>query len=277
MGKVHEALKKANSEMRVVAPVTPVFSSEKKPARNEGPVSFEVLNKSLTERKLNRNLISYFEPQSHEAELFKMLRTNILFPKKGKPPRSIMVTSPMPEEGKSFVSANLAISIAQGVEEHVMLMDCDMRRSCQHKLFGFDEMPGLSEYLSKGASLSSLLVKTSVNKLSLLPGGTPPPNPSELLSSQPMAQLLSEVKSRYSDRYIIVDSPPPHLTSETSALAKSVDAVVLVVRSEKTPKGLAKEIIEKLGRDKIIGVVLNWFKIKGAGYYNYGKKQNYFK
>ena len=278
MGKVHDALIKADKERGVVVPVSAAFSQKPNPDGKDNPLPFEVLNRTLTDRKLDRNLISYYAPQSHEAELFKMLRNNILFPRKGKPPRSIMVTSPMPEEGKSFVSANLAISIAQGVEDHVMLIDCDMRRSSVHKLFGFDEIPpGLSEYLSKGTSLSSLLVKTDIKKLTLLSGGTPPPNPSELLSSQPMARLLDEVKERYSDRYIIIDSPPPHLTSETSALSKSVDAIVLVVRSGKTPQRLAKEIVNKLGKEKILGVVLNWFKMKSSGYYGYGKNQNYFK
>ncbi len=183
-----------------------------------------------------------------------------------------MVTSAIPGDGKSFVSANLAISIAQGVEDHVLLMDCDMRRSSIHQLFGYDEVPGLSEYLSKGEPISSLLLKTIVEKLTLLPGGNLPHNPAELLSSQQMADLLAEVKSRYEDRFVIIDSPPPQLTAETHALARSVDAIVLVVRSGKTPRAVVKELVDKLGREKMLGVVLNAFKRRTPNYYGYGKK-----
>jgi protein-tyrosine kinase len=148
-------------------------------------------------RLIDPNLVVYHDPASMEAEIFKILRNNILFPKEGSPPPSIMVTSAVPGDGKSFVAANLAICIAQGVEEHVLLMDCDMRRSSIHRQFGFDDnVPGLSEYLSKGVDLPSLLKKTVVDKLTILPGGSTPDNPSELLSSQAMKLLLEQAKNR---------------------------------------------------------------------------------
>lgn len=277
MGKVHDALKKADKEHKDRVSALK-GSSDKKEAEDASSVlPFMRLKKAVTETKIDPNLISYYAPQSTEGEMFKLLRSNILFPSKGRPPRSIMVTSAIPGDGKSFVSANLAISIAQGVEDHVLLMDCDMRRSSIHKIFGYDDVPGLSDYLSKGEPISSLILKTIVDKLTLLPGGTLPPNPSELLSSQQMADLLAEVKTRYEDRFVIIDSPPPQLTSETHALAKSVDAIVLVVRSGKTPRSVTKELVEKLGRDKILGVVLNEFKIRIPGYYGYGKRKMYNK
>ena len=221
-------------------------------------------------------LVVYHDPASAEAEIFKILRNNILFPKTGVPPRSIMVTSAIPGDGKSFVAANLAISIAHSVEEHVLLMDCDMRRSTIHRKFGFEEqIQGLSEYLSKGGNLSGLLKKTAVDKLTILPGGTPPSNPSELLSSQAMKDLLEETKNRYHDRYIIVDSPPPHLTAETTALAKFIDGIIIVVRSGKTPRKLVEELIEKLGREKILGVVLNGYRIPATERYGYGGYKPY--
>ena len=185
-----------------------------------------------------------------------------------------MVTSAIPGDGKSFVAANLAISIAQGVAEHVLLMDCDMRRSSIHRQFGFDDnVPGLCEYLSKGVDLSSLLKKTVVDKLTILPGGSTPDNPSELLSSKAMKLLLEQTKNRYSDRYIIVDSPPPHLTAETTALAKYVDGIVIVVRSGKTPKSLVNDLVNDLGREKILGVVLNGYKTPATERYGYGRYQ----
>ena len=120
---------------------------------------------------MDRNLVTYHNPQSLESEMFKILRGNILFPVKNTaPPKSILVTSALPGEGKSFVSANLAVSIAQNINEHVLLMDCDVRRPSIHSIFGFDDMPGLTEYLNKKASLTDVLFKTDVKKLTILPG-----------------------------------------------------------------------------------------------------------
>jgi exopolysaccharide/PEP-CTERM locus tyrosine autokinase len=213
-----------------------------------------------------------------EAEIFKILRNNILFPKQGEPPALIMVTSAIPGDGKSFVAANLAVSIAQGVEEHVLLIDCDMRRSSIHRQFGFsDQVPGLSDYLSKGVALPSLLKKTVVDKLTILPGGTTPSNPSELLSSQSMRHLLEQVKNRYSDRYVIVDTPPPQLTAETTALANYVDAIIVVVKYGATPKEMVKDLVEKVGREKVIGVVMNGYRVPTTERYGYGRYKGYYK
>ncbi|MHC5076800.1 MAG: polysaccharide biosynthesis tyrosine autokinase, partial [Planctomycetota bacterium] len=183
---------------------------------------------SYDHNDIDKNIVAFLKPESFEAEQFKMLRTNLFFPISGKSPRSIMVTSAVPGEGKSFVAANLAISIAQGIHEHVLLIDCDIRLPSIHSKFGFDAAPGLSEYLSRGIPLSSLILKTAINKLSILPAGKSPPNPSELLTSQKMSKLLGEVTDRYSDRYIVIDTPPPKLTAETSAISRKVDGVLLV-------------------------------------------------
>ncbi len=222
-------------------------------------------------------VVTYHRPASVEAEIFKILRTNILFPKNGAPPpRTILVTSAIPGDGKSFVAANLAVSMAQGVQEHVMLMDCDMRRSTIHKRFGLrDDVLGLSDYLSGQHPLEGLLKKTAVDKLTILPSGPPPPNPSELLSSPAMRALLAEVRDRYPDRHIILDSPPPQLTAETTALAQYVDGIILVVKYASTPKALLAELVEKLGQEKIIGVVMNSYRVPMTERYKYGKYTKY--
>jgi exopolysaccharide/PEP-CTERM locus tyrosine autokinase len=170
-----------------------------------------------------------------------------------------MVTSAMQSEGKSFSAANLAVSIAQGINENVLLIDCDMRRPTQHQIFGFGKVNGLSDYLLGDTQLENLLLKTSVPKLTLLPGGPIPPNPSELLSSKRMSELLFEVKGRYPDRFIVIDTPPPQLTSETSALANQVDTILLVMKHLKTPREEVEGLVEKLGKEKILGVILNQF------------------
>jgi exopolysaccharide/PEP-CTERM locus tyrosine autokinase len=197
---------------------------------------------SYNKNNIDENLVAFLKPESFEAEQFKMLRTNLLFPISGKSPQSIMVTSAVPGEGKSFVSANLAVSIALGINEHVLLIDCDIRRPRVHNQFGFVAAPGLSDHLSKDIPLSSLILRTAINKLNILPAGKSTHNPSELLSSQKMSELLKEVKNRYSDRYIIIDTPPPKLTAETSAISRQVDGVLLVVEYGSTPRHYFKQV-----------------------------------
>lgn len=208
--------------------------------------------------RIDPNLIAYSSPHSYEAEQFRMLRTNVLFPKSGKPARSILVASTAPSEGKSFVAANLAISIAQNVDKHVLLMDCDMRKPSVHKLFGFGPIAGLSDYLMRGQSLSSLIQRSFIDRLSILPGGAPPVNPAELLSSGRMKDLLREVSQRYNDRFIVIDSPPIQLTAESKVLAKFAHGVLLVARFGRTDIKTALGVINKIGSEKFIGIVGNF-------------------
>jgi len=229
------------------------------------------------ENHIDINMVTLLKPQSFEAEQFKILRTNLLFPSSGKSPRTIMVTSSVPDEGKSLIAANLSVSISQSIQEHVLLIDCDIRRPCIHKQFGFGDVPGLSDHLSRGIPISSLLLKTKVNKLSILPGGNPAHNPSELVSSQKMSKLLQEVKYRYSDRFIVIDSPPPKLTAETSALSRQVDGVLLVIEYGRTSREMVLDLANTIGKEKIIGVVFNKLDMRFANYYGLGKYKTYSK
>lgn len=229
---------------------------------------------------LDRNLISLLEPQSYEAEQFKILRTGILFPIAGEVPKSILVTSALPGEGKTFVAANLAVSIALNINKHVLLMDCDIRKPDIHRQFGLGEVPGLNEYLMQKSELGSLLVRTDVDRLTILPGGEPSQSPSELMSSERMAELIAEVKHRYYDRLIVIDSPPTNLAAETGFLARQVDGILVVAKHGKTPRKDVADLLELLGSDKIIGVVLNRVDMalkRKYGYKYNGKYRGYYK
>jgi exopolysaccharide/PEP-CTERM locus tyrosine autokinase len=221
------------------------------------------------EAKLDPNLVALLDPHSHEAEQFKILRTNILFPVAGQPPQSILVTSAAPEEGKTFTAANLAISIALNINKHVLLIDADLRRPQLHQRFGFGDVSGLSNYLADGTPLPSLLLKTRVDKLTLLPGGAPPENPSELISSERMAGLIAEVSSRYADRLIVIDAPPPALTAETGVLARQVDGIIIVVRFLRTRQEELADLIARVGAKKILGSVVNYMETATSRYYGY--------
>jgi capsular exopolysaccharide synthesis family protein len=178
-----------------------------------------------------------------------------------------MVTSVGPGEGKSFVAANLAISIARHMNWNVLLIDCDLRKSSVHRQFGFGNVPGLSEYIANGVALPSLMLKTVVDHLTILPAGRPPANPSELVSSERMFALLKEVTARYNDRLIILDSPPPKLTAESVALARHVDGILLVVKYASTPRDAAVELVNNLGKEKILGAIVNNFDPGFSRYY----------
>jgi capsular exopolysaccharide synthesis family protein len=171
--------------------------------------------------------------------------------------RAIMVTGTQPQDGKSLVAANLAVSIAQGIDTHVVLIDCDMRRPSLHKTFGLRPGNGLREYLEAGTSIDPYLYKTPVPKLTLLPAGRSLSSPSELLSSKKMLSLIKELKGHYKDRFIILDSPPAHFTADAAVLYSMLDGVLLVVRSGKTPREPLEAVVENIGRDKILGVVFN--------------------
>jgi protein-tyrosine kinase len=276
LGKIFDALKKSNKVSISSAPSheKSVTTKTKIPKKIEAQLDTE---KPLYEHaKINECLVTLLNPDSFEAEQFKILRTNLLFPVSGSPPRTIMVTSAVPGEGKSFVSANLAISIAKGIDEHVLLIDCDIRRPCLHTRFGFDDVRGLSDYLADGASISSVLLKTRLKKLTMLPAGKPYNNPSELLTSERMSALLKEAKKRYKDRYIIIDSPPPKLTAESSAIARQVDGIILVVKYGSTNRELVSDLINIIGKEKILGVIINWFDMRSSPYYEYGKYNKYY-
>ncbi len=282
MGKIFKALEKSekSTQKGSVKPEEINFSDfESNIGHQESEVSDSQLKHGTVDAGdplpigINEALVTLLKPHSAASEQFRQLKTNILFPEKGEPPRTIMITSASPHEGKSFVSANLAISIAQSIDEFVLLMDCDLRSPSIHSLFGFEGAQGLSEYLSTAMPLSSVLKKTFVNKLTILPGGNIPSNPSELLSSEQMRRMLQEVKLRYNDRYILIDTPPPYITSETNAIARYVDGIILVVRHGKTRKKEVQDIIDIYGRDKILGVIQNFSKKKmgyGYGYHKYG-------
>ena len=278
--KPHRKKQHAPKEEKDAAPgVSKIAAQEAAKATGQEPaIPREPTYASPQPNRFSQDLISILSPNCAESEIFKVLRAKILFPKAGTPPKSILVTSAAPAEGKSFIAANLAVYLAHNIENSVLLVDCDIRRPTIHKLFGLGLSEGLSEHLSNGNKLSALLIKPGINKLTILPSGRPPANPSELLSSDKMAALLEELKSRYDDRFLIIDSPPPMLAPETKALAKNVDGIILVIRSGKTPLHQVESLIEDLGREKILGAVINHYNSPvSAKYYGYGKYQKYYR
>lgn len=205
-------------------------------------------------------LIQATNCSAEAAESFRVLRSRILFPDPGvNACKTIMVTSTVMGEGKTFVAANLGIALAQGVDQRSLLVDCDLRHPTLATLFGLPQQRGLADFLKSGTDLAELILKTSVDKLTLLPSGRPPVNPSELLGSARMDGLVREMAERYDDRFIIFDTPPILAASEALVLSQKVDGVVVVVRQGGSGRSQIKRIVELIGREKVIGIVFNGY------------------
>jgi capsular exopolysaccharide synthesis family protein len=219
---------------------------------------------------LDESLITYFRPDSVEAEQFRKLAANIIFQKTESHDRCLMVTSATQGEGKSFLTANLAVSLAKSLEEPVLLVDCDLRKPQMHKTFGCGEVPGLSDHFSKGIDLSALIRETSIDHLRILPAGTKSFHSAELLSSERTVKILNTLKSLQKEGVILIDSPPPLGTAEPIAIARWVDKVILVVKCEATPRAMVEDLIKAIGKDVIMGTVLNRARHRVNTYYRYG-------
>ena len=261
MGKIFNALEKHKKEKAIKVERLLVREPELTPARN-----------LIVQSSFNPKLVVSSAPESLDAESFKILRTQILFPKNGHRPRTIMITSAFPGEGKTFVAANLGVSIAQSINQYVLLVDCDLRRPSLHKMLGHSNIQGLHEYLTGEKGLPELLIRSKFKKLSLLTSGSPTRNPSELLLSTKMKEFLEMVKKRSQDRFIIIDAPPTQITAEAAVLSNYVDGIIFVVMAQKSPRETIQKNIEDLGRTKIIGIVFNGYTQSYKSYGKYYKK-----
>jgi non-specific protein-tyrosine kinase len=204
------------------------------------------------------------------AEAYRVLRTNLQFSTVGKPMKTLMVTSSKPKEGKSTTASNLAIIVAQSGKK-VILVDGDLRRPVQHQVFELDNENGLSSaFLDTKASIDRFMKPVTTDSLSVLPSGPVPHNPSELLDSARMIEVIEDLKSRAD--IVIFDSPPVLSVADATILATKMDGVLLVVDSGYTRRGTAKrakEILQGIGAN-IVGVVVNRAVVKAeADYYDY--------
>jgi capsular exopolysaccharide synthesis family protein len=204
-------------------------------------------------------------PGSVPAENYKAIRTSVLLSSAEKPPQSILVTSMAPEDGKTATAVNLAAAIAQS-EKKVLLIDADLRRPRIHRIFGLVNQRGLSSYLA-GASEMKILSKSSVNNLNILTAGPVPPNPSELLSSYRMGDLLRNVLKQYD--FVLLDSPPIMTVTDSLVLSKIVEGTIMVVRSGRSTYDTVARGIKSLQdlNAHLLGLVINGLDIKKRAYY----------
>ena len=215
-------------------------------------------------------LILEKNPKSVAAESYRTLRTNIQYSSFDNPVKSIVITSSEPGEGKSTTSANLALSFAQDGKK-VILIDCDLRKPVVHKEFQISNSRGLSEFLIGRTEFSKVIYKHE-SGLHVLPSGTIPPNPAEMLASRAMEHLLTQLEEKYD--YIILDTPPVNAVTDSKILSTKVDGTILVVKYGYTKKDGVIEAVKGLRAVKanIIGTVFNGEENQRGKYYHYYKK-----
>jgi len=226
-------------------------------------------------------LITQVRPQSQMAESYRALRTSLLLSNLGAPPKVIMVTSALPQEGKTTTSINCAVVLAQkGVR--VLLIDADLRRPSIHKTLGMGPRSGLSNVLTGSATLEQAITRSPIlPNLSVLPAGTPPPNPAELLASTNMRDVLEQLRGQFD--HIVVDTPPTLSVTDAVVLSPRADAIVLVIRSGQTTKQAlrrSRDILMQVNA-KVSGVLLNAVDLSSPDYYYYyeyqGKYARYYR
>lgn len=212
--------------------------------------------------------IALLDNRSAAAEAYRALRTSVLLSAAGSPPKTILVTSSQPAEGKTTTVVNTAISLAQ-LGASVLIIDGDLRKPTAHKVFGVDHARGLSTYLSRDVEMDGLIKELPIANISLLPCGPIPPNPAELISSEKMRNMLAMLAERYD--HILIDSPPLINVTDAVILSRMVDGVILVVHGGRSTRDVVRRAHQELASvgAKIFGVVLNNVDLRHEGYDNY--------
>ncbi len=235
---------------------------------------FTVLGTILQTKEQLPEKIVQIDPLSVISESYKAIRTSILLSSAEKPPKTILISSMSPKEGKSTVSSNLAATIADN-NFKVVLVDCDLRKSRVHKIFELNNQQGLSTYLAGASGKDIVINESTIASHSIIPAGPAPPNPAELLGSRRFKELIGKLEQKFD--FVILDSPPIMNVTDSLLLSKLVDAMVIVCRAGKTNYEMLDKGMKVLANIKanILGYIINGIEVKHSGYYYYGYDSPY--
>jgi protein-tyrosine kinase len=287
-----EQLRSAGAEMPAGAALKPATKVEVAAKALPADVATVAASPATVSRTVEINMdaliaagiVSPHAPRSQIADQFRVIKRPLIANAVGKGAsvidngNLIMVTSALPGEGKSFTAINLAMSIATELDYTVMLVDADVARPSVLNMLGLAPNPGLLDLVVEGSlDLSSVLLKTNIEKLTILPSGTPHPRATELLASDAMTRLVEDIGSRYSDRIIIFDSPPLLLTTESRVLATHMGQIVVVVRADQTLQSDVQNALTTIESCPVKLMLLNQATASTKGGYGYGYSYGYGK
>jgi polysaccharide biosynthesis transport protein len=214
-------------------------------------------------------VISLIQSKEPLVDAYRHVRTNLQFANIDASLKRVMITSAIPTEGKTLTVANLAISFAE-LGKRILVVDCDMRKAHQHVLFNVRKSPGLSDYLARDLTLEKVIYLTHVPNVYVIPAGSTPPNPAEILASNKMSELIRKLEQNFD--FVLYDTPPIIAVTDPVLLSKKVGNVVLIIRFGKTSRHLVRDSLNRLKHvnSQVIGVVFNGMeRSKGYGYYKY--------
>jgi len=281
MSNVFRALEKAEREKQIhpvkAEPLIGLVDAKPFEIKNNGPI-LKDLAREIEKFDLpgvGEESISVAENSSFAAEQFRKMKTHI-FRISPSPPRCILVTSTVPQEGKSTITMNLAMSIAQEMHKKVIVIDADLRNPSIYPT-KFANKKGLSDYLSDETPISEVLKSFNGERYVVIPAGAPSHKAAELIGSNKMKNLIKALRDMDQETFILIDSPPILATSEPLMLSEWVDGVILVVGADHAPRGSIKKAFGGIDPKKIIGIVFNNKNLKPSKgysdyYYRYHKK-----
>lgn len=286
MSRVHDALKKAEQdkvllgepESTVEMPAPGLRYREDAAAGSKARAAVEPPDAFLArctqrEWKADGGLTRNVDPRRHMlvSEEFRSLRSRLYFMRKARPMQKILVTSPLPNEGKTFLAANLARVIAKQPDTRVLLIDGDLRMCSLNGVMGAPQEPGLTQYLAGGIELTAVIQRGPADNLFFIPGGPQVSNPTELLSNGLFDDLLKRASVLFD--WIIIDSPPTIPVSDSRLLSGFCDGVMMLINAGTTPYDLAQRACSEFPKDLLLGVILNRVDQHHTygSYYYYGK------
>jgi len=259
--KLRKAIDKAKEARKEETPGKSTISIEKKDdtGNNEWivPTYFESKSVGLNQKAMEENRCVCILPESPEINYYKVLRTQIQQLAIEKKWNTFMITSAHPGEGKTLTSINLALTFAKAFNQTVLLVDCDLQHQTIQKYLGISNKMGLIDYLLDNRQLKDIIVWPGIEKMTLISGGKTIKDSAEFLGSPKMKSLVTEMKTRYKDRFILFDAPPVLSKADAIAFSPLVDGIVMVVENGKTPMQDVKKAVELIPKEKFLGFVLN--------------------
>ncbi|QDL37540.1 XrtA-associated tyrosine autokinase [Rhodoferax sediminis] len=277
-----EQLRQAGAEMPARPEVAQAIDAAPRPVSEVQPALLSRRVDIDLEALAAAGIVSPHAPRSQIADQFRVIKRPLINNAMGKGAsviahgNLIMVTSALAGEGKTFTAINLAMSMATELDYTVMLVDADVARPSVMKVLGLSEGPGLLDLvLGESSDMSGMLLKTNIDKLTILPAGTPHARATELLASDAMIRLLDEMANRYPDRIIIFDSPPLLLTTEARALASHMGQVVVVVQAGRTLQSEVRHALATIEACPVKLMLLNQARAVSREGYEYGYGYGY--